>query len=449
MFTSFDDLAPLLRSLREHAAAGSVSTTYRGTVSPGALTGRVVDHPATTAAGHDTRTNALLDLGGRLSAESALYLDLTIGRGGTATASGALLGASVETGAGHPIATVLLSDALPPPFRDTPTSPDAQLPVGPSDPDLVRRLIAAGAPAAQPASPAELAALESRSGPLPAELRALYETVGVGPVEPGDGTGEAFFGMDVIGLGDDAQRTMFDAPHRNPGWQFATLMMVEPDPTGRVRLFGGTGPRTWVPFADDGGGNQYCVDLAPGPRGHHGQVVLVHHEDTVGAAWVAPSISGFLTGTAVAAPTPQESPLRLMRVPTPATQTGRLAARFRRRTPFDGVTDALEVVTLPTGAGLDLAPLTGCSRLWSLSAPPGSVRDVGDLHRLPRLEHLTLAPADWRRLLDGPGLLPGVVAAGIAGHDHTDAEALNLADAILRFAGRATLERFAVAGTVT
>lgn len=449
MFTSFDDLAPLLRTLREHAAAGSDSTTYRGTVSPGSFTGRVVDHPTTIrAAGHDPRTTALFDLGSRLPAGSALYLDLTAGRDGTATASGALLDSSVETGAGRPIATVLLSDALPPPFRGPRAQPEQGPPDGPSDPDLVSRLMAAGAPGAKPAGPAELAALEARSGPLPADLRALYETVGAGPIEPGDDTGEAFFGMDVIGI-DDAQRTMYDASHRNPGWQFATLMMIEPDPAGRVRLFGGTDPSTWVPFADDGGGNQYCVDLAPGPQGHRGQVVLVHHEDTVGAAWVAPSISSFLTGPPADAPRPQESPLRLVRVPTPANGTGRLAARFRRRSPFEAITDAVEVVTLPPGAELDLAPLTRRPRLWSLSAPPGSVRDLGDLHRLPTLEHLTLAPTDWRTLIDGPGLPPGLIAAGIAGHDHTDADELDVADAILRCAGRPALQRFAVSGSVT
>lgn len=450
MFTSFDDLAPLLRTLRGHAAAGSDSTTYRGTVLPGSFTGRVVDHPTTTgAARRDPRTTALFDLGSRVPAGSALHLDLAVRRDGAATASGALLGSAVETGAGHPIATVLLSDALPPPFRDPRTSPQPPGADGPSDPDLVRRLVAAGAPGARPSSPAELASLEARSGPLPADLRALYETVGAGAVNPSDGTGEAFFGMDVIGIGDDAQRTIYDAAHRNPGWQFATLMMVEPDPAGRVRLFGGTGPSSWVPFADDGGGNHYCVDLAPGPQGRRGQVVLVHHEDTVGAAWVASSISGFLTVPAAVVPTPQESPLRLVRVPPPATGTGRLAARLRRRRPFEAVTDAVEVVTLPPGAGLDLAPLTGRPRLWSLTAPTGSVRDLGDLHRLPALEHLTLAPTDWRTLLDGPGLPPGLVAAGIVGQDRTDADDLDIADAILRSAGRPALQRFAVSGTVT
>ncbi|HXV91932.1 MAG TPA: SMI1/KNR4 family protein, partial [Pseudonocardia sp.] len=29
----------------------------------------------------------------------------------------------------------------------------------------------------------------------------------------------------------------------------------------------------WVPFAEDGGGNLYCVDLAPGERGVRGQVI--------------------------------------------------------------------------------------------------------------------------------------------------------------------------------
>jgi cell wall assembly regulator SMI1 len=42
-----------------------------------------------------------------------------------------------------------------------------------------------------------------------------------------------------------------------------------PDP----RLTGGWWQPSFIPFAEDSGGNLFCVDMAPGPRGKVGQVV--------------------------------------------------------------------------------------------------------------------------------------------------------------------------------
>ncbi|MEZ4459171.1 MAG: SMI1/KNR4 family protein [bacterium] len=38
----------------------------------------------------------------------------------------------------------------------------------------------------------------------------------------------------------------------------------------------------WVGFARDGGGNEYCVDLAPGPAGEHGQILMMEFQDGQG-----------------------------------------------------------------------------------------------------------------------------------------------------------------------
>ena len=38
----------------------------------------------------------------------------------------------------------------------------------------------------------------------------------------------------------------------------------------------------WVGFARDGGGNEYCVDLAPGPNGEHGQILMMEFQDGQG-----------------------------------------------------------------------------------------------------------------------------------------------------------------------
>lgn len=35
----------------------------------------------------------------------------------------------------------------------------------------------------------------------------------------------------------------------------------------------------WIPFAEDGGGNFLCIDMAPGPNGNLGQIIQVERDD--------------------------------------------------------------------------------------------------------------------------------------------------------------------------
>jgi cell wall assembly regulator SMI1 len=36
----------------------------------------------------------------------------------------------------------------------------------------------------------------------------------------------------------------------------------------------------WIPLTSDGGGNHYCLDLNPGPKGRAGQVIRMWHDDS-------------------------------------------------------------------------------------------------------------------------------------------------------------------------
>lgn len=36
---------------------------------------------------------------------------------------------------------------------------------------------------------------------------------------------------------------------------------------------------SWIPFAEDSGGNFICIDMAPGPNGHVGQIIEVEKDD--------------------------------------------------------------------------------------------------------------------------------------------------------------------------
>jgi cell wall assembly regulator SMI1 len=59
----------------------------------------------------------------------------------------------------------------------------------------------------------------------------------------------------------------------------------------------------WVPVADNGGGDYFCLDLAPGKGGVVGQVILFGHEGTDQrrvakslAAWLDKLARGFAAG---------------------------------------------------------------------------------------------------------------------------------------------------------
>ncbi|MGY4492260.1 SMI1/KNR4 family protein [Pseudomonas sp. TE3610] len=37
----------------------------------------------------------------------------------------------------------------------------------------------------------------------------------------------------------------------------------------------------WIPFTHDGGGDHFCIDLAPGPHGTAGQIIEMWHDDGI------------------------------------------------------------------------------------------------------------------------------------------------------------------------
>jgi cell wall assembly regulator SMI1 len=53
----------------------------------------------------------------------------------------------------------------------------------------------------------------------------------------------------------------------------------------------------WIPFAGNGGGDLYCVDLAPGGEGVRGQVITHSHESGEHKI-LAPSLAAYLSDLA-------------------------------------------------------------------------------------------------------------------------------------------------------
>jgi cell wall assembly regulator SMI1 len=160
-----------------------------------------------------------------------------------------------------------------------------------------------------PASAQQIAAAESEIGfRLPDDLRALYG-VADGQREPFEtvpGTGFTatgfFFGRYAFASLEEAltEYRSWREIHEEAGADFAATY----DWT-RARAGDPVHPDYWrpgwFPFATDGGGNAYAVDLSPPPGGTYGQVIVIGRDEDERRV-LAPSLTEFLRRTAQTAP---------------------------------------------------------------------------------------------------------------------------------------------------
>ena len=124
---------------------------------------------------------------------------------------------------------------------------------------------------------------------LPADLLALYSVV------DGDGGrgllhGYGWFGLEMLaGFCRPEERWWVTR-----GWQryvFHPFINEFGPPLMIQRLSDHLG---WIPFATDTFGNYFAVDMAPGPRGRPGQVILIGRDHGDGPAYVAESVTELL-----------------------------------------------------------------------------------------------------------------------------------------------------------
>lgn len=215
-----------------------------------------------------------------------------------------------------------------------------------------------------------------------------------------------------------------DGPHegwtpqaRYGDWDEGCREVIGPDPEGRVQPLGFS--PAWVVLGDDWGGNRFVSDLAPGPDGQIGQILLVTTEEPSLVHYLAPSLTAFLLDPEVDAE-PVETDTEGLSVESLAE-----------------VTPSTEVLSLRAGgepAALDA--LADHPRLRTLEVAPGAATGAEAIvGRLPALEHLGVDVATWRRLLDAGPLPPSVLVAGFTGStDWPDAVAV--ANDLLARAGR-------------
>ncbi|GAA1075706.1 SMI1/KNR4 family protein [Nocardiopsis composta] len=309
-------------------------------------------------------------------------------------------GPAVEPGIGDPYpgSLVLVEGALPEPWRRLPAPVPGAAPASSADPALLERTLRERLPGAAGATEAEIAAAEARLGvALPEELKALYRAVRARREDWGGGLEAAEHVFEAVGCELFPLDGLYiaDAPSRPRPWRFAAREAVVTPPDAAVQ--GLVGSPGWIVFGDSGGGDRIAVDLTPGPRGHAGQVIMLHHEDGIGADLLAESL------TALVLARPEDTrrahragPPIKAQVNTRALPSVEAAAHPELEVLGIGVWD---------GEPLGLAPVAGLPRLRTLTAHPGTLADPLEVAALAD-EILALwdRPPITRTSLDGtPG----------------------------------------------
>ncbi|MFE2283963.1 SMI1/KNR4 family protein [Streptomyces sp. NPDC059443] len=416
---------PVLRLLLAEQARGRVARPVRvaGRIGRGgwslALTRRMPP-PGRAAQVEDMREelDAVERVQGALAAAGVDDVSFTAEIHPTGKTVLRLLGPSpaVEPGIGtpHPGALILVDGALPEPWRRLPEPAPGAAPAPSSDLALLERTLRERLPHAIGATEEEISAAESRLGvALPDELKALYRVTRARWEDLGDDYEAAISECEAVGceLFDLDSLYVADAASRDCRWEFAAMKAVVTRPDAMVQ--GLVGSPGWIAFGDNGGGDRLAVDLTPGPRGHKGQVIMLSHEESIGAELVAPSLTDLVLGRLGAEPSgPREQrPPAVARVNIASLTSIQAAAHPGLEALSIGVWD---------DAPLSLAPVTGLPRLRTLTAYPGTLADPLEIAELTGLEFLELGPEEWRVLLDAGAVPRSLSAAAIKVHGDQD-----------------------------
>ncbi|MFJ9448227.1 SMI1/KNR4 family protein [Kitasatospora sp. NPDC101235] len=343
---------------------------------------------------------------------------------------------------------LLVNDSVAEPWRRLPAPAPGAVPAPSADPDLLERTLRERLPGAVGVTEEEIAATEVRLGvPLPEELKALYRATRVSPAGPG-GSGdweadfaeqqaaEAAVGCELCSL--DAL-FIFDADLRPCPWEYAAAQaVVTPSDAAVQGLVGSPG---WIGFGSNGG-DTFAVDLTPGPCGHLGQVILIDHEQHIGAELYGESLTELVLNGFERRDQPSRDRQRL-----PATAW--VGDHHQLTDLVPAAHPDLEVVRIfrRSGTPLSLAPVVGLPRLRTLTAQPGTLADPLEVTGLSALEYLGLGADEWRVLLDAGAVPPTLLAARIEVHgDEHPSVIVDVANEILALRDRPLIDRTTVRG---
>ncbi|MFJ9344739.1 SMI1/KNR4 family protein [Streptomyces sp. NPDC101733] len=328
-----------------------------------------------------------------------------------------LLGPSpaVEPGIGnpHPGALILIEDALPEPWRRLPDPTHEAIPASSADPELLERALRERLPDAIGATEEEIAAVAARLGIcLPEELKVLYRVTRARWEDWGNDYAAADGVFEAVRCELSSVDDMYaaEASTRHCCWEFAAMEAVVTRSDAAVQ--GVVGSPGWIVFGENGGGDQLAVDLTPGPCGHTGQIILISHEESVGATLLADSLTDWVLD--------QEPDERRHRSEEPplVAHVNHASIKSVREAAHPG----LEVLSIGVwdGAPFSLAPVIGLPRLRTLAAYAGTLADPLEITELTDLEFLELGPRDWRVLLDAGAVPRSLSAASIKTYGDQD-----------------------------
>ncbi|MEU7579922.1 SMI1/KNR4 family protein [Streptomyces sp. NPDC041068] len=350
---------------------------------------------------------------------------------------------AVESGVESPHggALLLVEGALPEPWRRLPVPIPGAVPAPSADPVLLERTLHERLPDAIGATEEEIAAAEARLGiTLPEELKALYRVTRARQEDWDDDHESANRVCEAVrcelGALDDLY--VAGASTRPCPWRYAATEAVLTSPDAAVQ--GLVGSPGWIVFGENGGGDRLAVDLTPGPRGHVGQVIMLSHEESIGAELIADSLTDMLLDREAEDRRDDASdrPPVVAHVNTARLTSIRAAAHSGLEVLSIGVRD---------GAPLSLAPLAGLPLLRTLTASPGTLADPLEIARLTGLEFLELGLKEWRVLLDAGAVPRGLKAAAISVHDDQDPQpVVATANAILALWNRPQIIRTVLEG---
>ncbi len=195
-----------------------------------------------------------------------------------------------------------------------------------------------------------------------------------------------------------------DATSRYCRWEFAAMTAAVTAPDAAVQ--GLVGSPGWIAFGDNGGGDRLAVDLTPGPRGHVGQIVMLDHEQDIGAELLADCLLDLVSErpSGRRGHRHHDGPPAVARVNTGNLKSVEAAAHADLEVLSIGVWD---------DEPLSLAPVIGLPRLRTLTAYPGTLADPLEIAELTGLEFLELGPQEWRVLLDAGAVPRSLSAAAI------------------------------------
>ncbi|MFJ3229027.1 SMI1/KNR4 family protein [Streptomyces sp. NPDC086783] len=353
------------------------------------------------------------------------------------------VGPAVEHGVKSPFvgALLLVEEAVPEPWRRLPEDFPGAASAPSADPALLERTLRERLPDTIGATEEEIAAAEERLGvTLPDELKALYRVTRArwqdwsGDYAAQERVSKAV-GCELFPL---EGLYIADARSRPCPWQFAAKDAVVTAPDAAVQ--GLVGSPGWIAFGDNGGGDRLALDLTPGPRGHAGQVIMIDHERSIGAALRADSLTDMVVNHRDDWRSDDEWnwPPVVAQVST-HSQAGIVAA----------VRPELEVLEIGGGKGepVGLAAVAGLPRLRTLTASPGTLADPLEIAGMTNLEYLSLGLKEWRVLLDADAVPQSLSAAAIdvQGGQHP-LPVLDLANELLALRNRPLITRTVLEG---